>query len=152
MVAMNGLLFCVISLAGELLGASRYLEWFVSAVPRPQPSHPDPVSALLVYRDALPVIVIAALVVVPVIWAIRQSADLQRLRKPIRIVFLIAPALTVFAMTIQQPGIGILLRAHEQLAFLHGWPIRVLQLVVYWPVAYLIVRAIGRRYVMLRPG
>lgn len=47
-------------------------------------------------------------------------------------------------MILQQPGLGFSLDAHSQLAFLRGWPRKILHFVVYWPVAYLLLRATSR--------
>jgi cytochrome c biogenesis protein CcmG/thiol:disulfide interchange protein DsbE len=101
-----------------------------------------------------PVIVLTVLVMVPVVWATRQSAGLKRLPKPVRITLLIAAALTVIGMAMRQPGLGFFLKAHKQLAILHGWPRQLLHVVVYWPIGYLMVIAIGKRWRnrLLRPS
>lgn len=78
----NFLFFCVISLFGEVLAASRYLaSWFV----RPWSAQSDPVSALPVYKEILPVLVLIVLVVIPLAWAMRDAADLKWFHTPFRI-------------------------------------------------------------------
>jgi hypothetical protein len=136
----NFLLFCLISVLGEVLLVSRYLRhWF-------RPAQSDPVSALLVYRELFPVLVLLVLVVIPVVWAIHRGARLRRLPKFGRISLLVIATLAIVGMAIRQPGLGFSVNAHKQLAFLHGWPTRALQLIVYWPVVYLLVSTIMRRW------
>lgn len=138
----------VLFMLAQVLGVSRYLTgWFQSAAPRPLPADPNgPVFALAFYREVWPVIVLAVLVVVPAVWAMRRGAGLSGLPRLARVGFLAAASVTVIAMAIQEPGLGFFLRAHRQLAILHGWPIRLLQFVVYWPVGYLVVSAMRRRW------
>ncbi len=137
----NFLLFCVISVVGELLLTSRYLaDWFFRA----PDAQSDPTSALLVYRELVPLLVLIALVVIPFMWAMRRGADLKRLPNPVRIGLLLAAILVIAGMVIQQPGLGFFLRAHRQLAFLRGWPKQLLHFIVYWPVVYLLAAAVAR--------
>jgi len=137
----NFLLFCLISVLGEILLASRYLHhWFISFGPLPGQS--DPVSALLAYRELFPVLVSVVLVVVPVVSAIRQGARLRRLPKFARISLLIVTSLAVIGMMLQQPGLGFFLGAHRQLSFLRGWPRELLHVLVYWPIVYLLTATI----------
>ncbi|MGI9073636.1 MAG: hypothetical protein ACR2JB_20525, partial [Bryobacteraceae bacterium] len=146
-VPVNGVLFCLMSVLAQLLGVSAYLAfWFQSVVPRPLPAHPDPVSALVFYREVFPVIVQAALVGVPAVWAMRRAADIGRSSSLVHTALLIAAALTVVGMTIQEPGLGFSLKAYKQLAILHGWPRTLLQTVVYWPIGYFVVSTIARRW------
>ena len=91
-------------------------------------------------------IVQALLVGIPAVWAMRRAAGIVRSAPLVRIVLLVAAVLTVIGMIVQIPGLGFSLRAYKQLAILHGWPRELLQLVVYWPVGYLLVNTIGRRW------
>lgn len=142
LVPSNCLLFCLISLLGEVLVASRYLQnWFF----HPFAQQSDPVSALMAYRELFPVLVLLALVLIPIAWAMR-GARLKQLPKPVRIILLIAGIFTIIGMVIQQPGLGFFVKAHGRLGFLSGWPREFLHFVVYWPVAYLLAGTIVHRW------
>lgn len=139
-ITVNILLFCLISAAGEILGVSRYLgRWF-------RPAQSDPVSAIPIYREILPVLLLLGLVVIPVVWATRRGAGLNRLPKPLKIALLIGAVLAIVSMTLQQPGLGFYLNAHRQLAFLRGWPREFLHFFVYWPIVYLLAGTIVHRW------
>jgi hypothetical protein len=99
-----------------------------------------------ILRDSIGVIVQAALVAVPAVWAMRRGAGIGRSSSLVRTALLIAAALAVIGMTVQEPGLGFSLRAYKQLAILHGWPMGVLHTIVYWRVGYFVVSTIGRRW------
>jgi hypothetical protein len=110
---------------------------------RPLPPEPsDPILALAFYQEMFPLLVQAVLVAVPALWGMRRGADAGTFRAPLRIVLWTAAIATLAAMVLQEPGFGLFLR---QLEIWRGWQTPVLQLVVYWPVVYLIANAIGRR-------
>jgi hypothetical protein len=139
-VWVYGALFCFILLFGGLLGAPRYLAYFLEYnIHRPLPSETDdPIFALAFYRQMLPLIVQALLVAVPSLWGMRQSADVRRFAPLLRIVLWTAAIGTLTMLVIQEPGLGFFLNVH--------WQPGMLRLVVYWPVAYLVASAIWRRW------
>jgi hypothetical protein len=147
-VPTNCLLFCLFAVIAEVLGVSRYLAcWFPTLVHSPSSGDPNgPVFALAFYREAFPIIVLAALVMVPLLWAMRYGAGLRQLPTVIRVLLLAVASVAVITMTIQQPGLGFFLRAYRPLALLRGWPRALLQFLIYWPIAYLLVSALTHRF------
>jgi hypothetical protein len=148
-VRVNGVLLCLILCFGALLGAPLYLAYFSQYLHRafglPSIPYPnDPVSALTFYRVMFPLIVQTVLVVGPSLWGMRQGEGIARLQPLLRTILYIASIATLAAMVIQNPDLWVFLRVFRRPGIWDGWQIRLLQLVVYWPVACLVASAIGR--------
>jgi len=133
----------------QILNAPQH--WFrfwmdLSGVP-PMPSvDPNaPVTAMSFYRVIFPMIVLGTLVALPAIWGMRQYA----LSAPriLRSVLVFGACFSVMTMLLRvPPGLGFLLGASGmQWVQQHREAMRLLPLVAYWPVLYVV--AIGlRRY------
>jgi hypothetical protein len=150
-IRVNGVLLCLMLCFGALLGAPLYLAYFSQYLHRafglPSIPYPnDPVSALTFYRVMFPLIVQAALVVGPSLWGMRQGEGIARLQPLLRSILYIASIATLAAMVIQNPDLWVFLRVFRRPGIWDGWQIRLLQLVVYWPVGYLVASAIGRHW------
>ena len=144
-VPLNGVLFCFALLIGGLLGAPRYLAFWGQLMNRPvSPDEHNPVSALAFYRVVLPMIVEAVVVAVPALWGMREGAGAGRLRLLLRLASWTAAAAALAAMAIQQPGVGFMLAAYRHPEIWQSRPVRALQLVVYWPIAYMAAGTIWR--------
>ncbi|HLM99744.1 MAG TPA: hypothetical protein VK335_10705 [Bryobacteraceae bacterium] len=144
LVPTNGALFCLALLLGELFAAPSYLASWLRYV-RP-PDQNDPVSALGFYKLVFPLLVLAILVVIPSLWGMRRGRDVGRLRPLLRTAIWIAAIVALSVLVIQEPGVGFFLAAYRHPEIWQSWQIRVVQFVVYWPAAYLISNAIGRRW------
>ena len=149
MIQTNRVLFCLMLWFGALVGAPRYFVYYFQYVHRTFgfPSLPDPnapVFALAFYREMFPLIVQLVLVVGPSLCGMRQGSGIARLRPLLRKILWIAAIATVAAMVFQNPELGLFLRIYGRPGIWDGWHIGFLQLVVYWPLGYLVASAIGR--------
>jgi hypothetical protein len=144
----NGVLFCVLSIVGQVLCVSPYLAYgYRQFTHRPLPDAHQPISALLFYREVFPVIVQAVFVIVPVLWAMRRAAtDLRRLPASLRILALTVASFTAMVMTIREPGLGFFIDPYVQRAIFRNLPRHLWQFLVYWPIAYLLVSTLARRW------
>ena len=146
-VQVYGVLFCLMLVFGGLFGAPRYFTYLFQSIHRPLRSGPDgPVFALALYREVLPLIVQGVLVAVPSLWGMRQGADAVRFPPLLRIVLWTAALGALTLLVIQEPGFVFFLRAYWLPRIWQSRQIRLLQLVVYWPVGYLLASAIWRRW------
>ncbi len=150
-IRVNGALLCLMLSFGALLGAPLYLAYFSQYLHRafgfpslPDPN--DPVFALRFYREMFPLIVQAVLVVGPSLWGMRQGVEVARLRPLLRTILWTAAIATLATLVIQNPDLWLFMNTHRRPGIWDGWQIRLLQLVVYWPVGYLVASAIGRRW------
>jgi hypothetical protein len=145
----NALLFCLALLSGELFAAPRYVAWWGDYVrrriglPLPPDQH-DPISGLGFYKAVFPLLIVALLVAIPSLWGMRRSVDLGRLKPLLHTAIWTAAIVTLGVLVIQEPGAGFLLAAYRYPEIWQSWHIRVLQMVVYWPAAYLISNVIAR--------
>lgn len=103
----------------------------------------DPVSANLFYVYVFPLIVQIALVAAPALWGVVAGMRLRILMPLFRVCVWCAAITTLATLVIRQPGFGLLFYRH-QLLWLNEPP-HVLQFVVYWPIAYLLVVKIKER-------
>ena len=151
MIQTNSVLFSLMLWFGALVGAPRYFAYYfqymhrtfyVPALPNPN----APVFALAFYREMFPLMVQAVLVVGPSLWGMRQGAGMARLRPLLRKILWAAAIATLAAMLIRNPELGLFLRIYGRPGIWDGWHIGFLQLVVYWPLGYLVASAIGRRW------
>jgi hypothetical protein len=120
-ITITGVLFGLVLLFGALLGA-------------PPSSINAAVFDLTFYRVMFPLIVQGALVLIPSVWGMRQGLQVARLRPLLRTIVWTAAIATLAAIAIENWGFVTV-----------GWQTRLMQLVVYWPIGYLVVSAIGRR-------
>jgi hypothetical protein len=141
-VPVCGVLFCLM-LVGGLLGVPRYLAYWLPYDPSPDTHKPV---ALALYRLMLPLIVQAVLVAVPSLWGMRQAAEAGRFSPLLRSVLWTAAIGTLTMLLIQEPGFIFFLKAYWLPRIWQGWHIRLIQPIVYWPVAYMVVNAIWRRW------
>ena len=132
---------------GGLVGAPQYFAYLMHFINRPpSPYESDPISALVFYRQMFPMIVQAVLVAVPSLLGMRQGADGGRFTPLLRMVLWTAAIVTLTLLVTQEPGVGFFLGAYWPPRIWQRSQIRLLQLVVYWPVGYLIARIIWRRW------
>jgi len=153
---INGVLMCLMLLFGALVGAPRYFAFCEDYLHRTfrvaaLPDYNAAVFDLPFYRVLLPLIVQGVLVALPAVWGLRQGLEAVRFRLPLRISLWIAAVATLAAMVIQDQAFWLFLNSHVVRAYRQpgnwlGWGIRLLQSVVFWPVAYLVVREVGRRW------
>ena len=97
------------------------------------------------YRVMLPVIVQTLLVVVPSLWGMRQGVELARLRPLLRSILWAAAIATLAEMVIESQVLWFFFNLFGRAWSWQGWSMRLLQVVAYWPVGYLISSAIWRR-------
>jgi len=140
-------LFCLMLVFGVLWGAPRYLDFLLEQIRRPEsPDASDPISALAFYRHVLPLIVQTLLVAVPSMWGMRRGAAAGGFPRWVRAGLWSVAITTLTLLLIRESGLGFILRAFWLQRIWQSWPIRWLQMVVYWPVAYLILNAIWRHW------
>lgn len=141
-----GVLFCLMLAFGEILGAPRYFAHLLRDIHRTLPSDANgPVFALAFYREMFPLIVQGGLVALPSLWGMRQGAGAGRFPAMLRIVLWIGALGALTALMTETPGAGLLL-THWRPSTWPGWQIHLLQLVVYWPMAYLVATRAGRHW------
>lgn len=137
---IQGVLFVLMLLFGELLGAPpRHFGYALFYRARDFSSNAA-VFQLTFYRVIFPLVVQIVLVLVPTVWGMRQAISVARLRPLFRTILWTAAIATLAAIAIRTGLVPV-------------WPPRqlnssqtpLLQLVVYWPIGYLVLGAIGRR-------
>ena len=137
---VNGILFCLTLCFGVLVGAPLYLAYYwhhlLGLSPLPDPN--AAVFALTFYRVMFPLIVQAVLVVGPSLWGMRQGRAAARLPPVLRSIFWLVAIAALAVIVIQEPGLGLFLKAYRPPWIWDGWQMRLLRLVVYWPVGYLV--------------
>ena len=151
LIPVNGVLFSIALLAAGAFAAPRYITFWWEYVQRslnlpPHPYQDDPVSAIGFYRLVFPVILLALAAGVPSLWGMRRAADLRTVRPLARAAVCIAAIVTLAALVIREPGVGFFLAAYRHPEIWRSWQLHALQFVVYWPPAYLIANAVGRRW------
>jgi hypothetical protein len=104
------------------------------------------VFALTFYRVVFPLIVQTVLVMLPALWGMRQGIRLTTLPPRLRAILWTAVCATVAAIAIQSWIWWRFPNAYTRSAIWGGWQIQLLQLLVYWPVGYLVASATGRRW------
>ena len=153
---IGGALLFLMLLFGEYVGAPRYFEYCGYHLHRTLGVHflanyNAAVFDLIFYRAVFPLIVQLALVAFPALWGMRQGVESVRLGLRRRTTLWTVAAATLAAMLIENPGFWLLLNARVLSAYMHpgiglGWAIRLLQYVVFWPVVYLVLAGIRRRW------
>ena len=150
MVQTNSLLLSLMLLLGAAVGAPLYEAFYWQYLHRSfgMPSFPDPnapVFAVAFYRQAFPLIVQAVSVVIPALWGIRKGAGLASFRPALRILLGTAAIVSLTVMVAQNQDLWILLRVPMRPVFTQRWLwLQLVQMIVYWPMSYLVAMAIGR--------
>jgi hypothetical protein len=142
MIQTNGVLFFLMLLFGALVVTPRYFAYYWQF----RHGANAPVFSLVFYRETFPLIVQALLVVGPSLWGMRQGEGMERLRPLLRQILWIAAIATLPAMVFQNPELSVFLKVFRRREIWSAWQIWLLQLVVYWPVGYLVASAIGRHW------
>jgi hypothetical protein len=143
-IPVNGALFCVMLVFGELVGAPRVFGLFMHRAR--DFDNNAAVFALTFYRVVFPLIVQTVLVMLPALWGMRQGFRLATLQPLLRAILWTAVCATVAAIAIQSWIWWRFPNAYTRPAIWGGWQIQLLHLVVYWPVGYLVASATGRRW------
>lgn len=144
LVPANAVLFCIVLLLGELFAAPIYLASWLPYVHAPDQN--DPVSTLGFYKTVFPLIVLTVLVVFPSLRGMAWGRGLARFRPILRSGVWAAAIATLIVLVIQEPGVGFFLAAYRHPGIWQSWQVRVLQLVVYWPVVYIFPNNMARRW------
>jgi hypothetical protein len=154
MGAVNSLLLCLILFLGEVIGAPRYFAFFHNKLfgDLHLPDGNAAVFEVSFYRVVLPVILQIVLVAIPALWGFRVAMGMGKLPRFLSTALWTAAIATLSLLLIQEMGIWLFLAARS----LHAYPEsriwagilqapKYLQLVEYWPIAFLIAHAIRQR-------
>lgn len=154
MLQINGFLLFLMLMFGELVGAPRYFAYCQEYLHRALgvPALPDynaAVFELTFYRAMFPLIVQAFLVALPALWGMRQGTGVGSVRLSFRAVLWFAAVATLAAMLLQEGRLWLFVDRDIANVYFHPGPgmgrvLRLLQLVVFWPVLYLASNVIGR--------
>lgn len=109
-----------------------------------------PVTALGFYRVAFPFLVQMILVALPAICGMHQGARVRAFRRPWRIGVWSLAFLSLAVLLTRDPGFGVLAVMYMRPAFWRIPEIRWIELVAYWPAAYLAVNAARQRILARR--
>jgi len=160
MLQINGVLLFLTLLFGEIVGAPRYFaycqEYLHHTLGVPAlPDYNAAVFDLTFYRAMFPLIVQGCLVALPALGGMRRGTGVRSLRLSFRVVMWFAAVATLAAMLLQERQLWLLVNRDMASAYFHPGPgmsrvLRLLQLVVVWPVLYLASNMI-RRYRHTRP-
>jgi hypothetical protein len=134
---VTGALFSMVWLSGEL-GALPY-----------QPGANDPLFSQPFYRDPVPVILMGILVLTTAWWGMRHGVRVAIERPRLRAILWTAATATLAVITIQT-WLWVSRGVYNGRSVPDFWPIPLLGLIVYWPVAYLAASAIGRHNFLRR--
>ena len=157
LVATNQVLFCLTLSLGALVGAPRYVAYiqhvFLTKIGNAHAAAPPfrPASAAqILYGWIFSLIVDACFVAIPALWAMSQGARAARLRPAMRRIVWIAVIASIAVLFLRVAEPFVLLGANPR-----TWPVWQMRLLyslalclsvaVYWPIAYLAVKAIGER-------
>lgn len=141
LVFLNGILFSFTLLCGKMFATPLRLHNFLFWSARNFPNNAQ-VFAAPFYRLVLPVMVQMVLVAIPLLWGMRQSARMPEMNPPVRSILRIA-AITGMAVVVMQ-SYGFIPVPYDTPGLWAGWPARLLEFVVYWPILYLAVRPFAR--------
>lgn len=154
MLRINGVLLFLTLLFGEIVGAPRYFaccqEYLHHTLGVPAlPDYNAAVFDLTFYRAMFPLAVQGCLVALPGLWGMRRGTGVRSLRLSFRVVMWFAAVATLAAMLLPERQLWLLVNRDIASAYFHPGPgmsrvLRLLQLVVVWPVLYLASNMIGR--------
>ncbi len=146
---VNGATFCLMLLFAELPDAPRYLGNSLFLHRARDFENNAAVFALMFYRVMFPLIVQAFLVVLPSLCGMREGLRLAKLPPLLLTIVWTAAIATLAAIAIQSWVWWRFPNAYTRPASWNGWQMRLLQLVVYWPIGLFIVngswRGLARR-------
>jgi hypothetical protein len=137
-VPTNAVLLCLMLGIAQFVLVPQYVAHLFGHIQRASLSGPNQSDfAIAVYRDFLQVLLQAVLVWVPALAGMRLTARLAGSKTVLRTVCAVAATLSIAGMAVLEPPLRPLFRVlgHPDL---HGWPIRVLQVIGYWPLGYLV--------------
>jgi hypothetical protein len=148
---VNGVVFCFVLFFGDVLGAPGYFSYFEHYVQArlhisPVPDLNAPVFAGTFFRVLFPLIVQAVLVAVPSLWGIRQGLREAGRHPLLRAILWIAAIASLAALVVQEPGFLLFVVGFKQPGSDLIGLRRFLQLIVWWPVGYLVASVIVRRW------
>jgi hypothetical protein len=141
---INGALFCLVLVAVELSGMPQFLgrSLFLS---RDRAMVHDAVFAVAFYRNAFPLVVHAALVLLPSLWGMRQGQRLAALPLPLQTMLWASLALAMTTLAMQDSVWWQVRTWNVQPPPLPHLP-SLAPLAVLGPVGYILATAIGRRF------
>lgn len=136
-------LFCPLLFSAELLGAvpGNVLRPFFLTARHVQGN--NVVFAVRFYGTWFPLLAQIGLVAAPVLWGVRQNFRAATLSPLVRTILWMAAITTLAAFVMQDWGFVAM--PYRGAGLWSGWHVKVLQLVVYWPIGYLIATMIERR-------
>ena len=151
-IRVNSFLFSLMLAFGVLLGAPLYIVYYEHYLHRTigfpifAHSHYDPVNALTFYRVMFPLIVQAVLVLLPSLWGMRVGARAVRLRLLFRTMLWITAIAALVALVMQSQDLWAFLKLYGRAgSWWEGWQGRVLQLLAYWPLVFMLATLVTRR-------
>jgi hypothetical protein len=149
---ISSLLFVAILFTGVFVAPvyfSHYWDLLRQVPGRPSlPPQNDPVGDVLFYRTMLPVIVQLFIVAVPAISAMRRSQTTEPISPTLRRVLIIAAVITVAHMLVQNLkvwSLWVMWNPHFREIARYAAHLRVMDVLSYWPVAYLLISSITHR-------
>jgi hypothetical protein len=156
MLQINGVLLFLMLLFGEIVGAPWYFAYcqeylhHILGVPA-LPDYNAEVFDLTFYRAMFPLIVQGCLVALPALWGMRHGTGVRNLRLSFRVVIWFAAVATLAAMLLQERQLWLFVNRDIASAYFHPGPgvsrvLRLLQLVVVWPVLYVASSVIERHW------
>jgi peroxiredoxin len=138
-IQVSGALFCLVLLVAQVLRLPQHIVYLVFALfvraARDNFNPNSAVFALPFYRIVFPLIVVAALVVIPSVWGMREGLRAVGFRPVLRFLTQ-AAGFATFAIIAIEVGIRFWFPRG-------GSMMRLLQLFVYWPAVYWTARAMG---------
>jgi hypothetical protein len=138
-VPVTGTLFCFMVALGGLAGVPLFFNYLFPGARNHHPN--DAAFAVTFYRVFFPVIIQTLLVLLPSVWGMRHGVQLRLSRASVRSVLWTAVILACAAMAVQFILIFNILSPYFRLSIWTSGPIRLLLLVIYWPVLYWITKA-----------
>lgn len=139
----NTLLFCLLLFSAELLGALPGKILYPLFITARNFQGNDVVFVIPFYRGLFVPLVQIGLVAIPSIWGMRQSLRVAKLPPLVQVILWSAAVISLAATVIQNWGFAGI--PYRQSGLWSGWQVQVLQVVVYWPIAYLVASMIARR-------
>jgi hypothetical protein len=145
-IPVNGALFCLVLLLGELLGPPRFLGHSLFLTRARDFDVNAAVFTAPFYRVILPLLVLTVLVLLPSLWGMREGILLASRRLLLQKILCAGATVTFAAIVIQSWAWWWFLNRYTRPAIWSGWQMTLLQAVAYWPIAYAIATASWRRW------
>ncbi len=152
-IPINGALFCLVLLFGELVAAPWYAQLqqhlFLGALGRHGANHlhdNDAVFALTFYRVMFPLLVQVILVLLPSLWGICNGLGMIRMPLLLRAIIW-APAIAIMAVLATWQGVWwAALETHNGVWLLRSWQMPALSFAIAGPIMYWISMASWKRW------